>query len=157
VLIASLGHFQFTGRPLTTGTLIFPVFIVAFSLTCQFLPALLAMVGFGLGMMILFNMINAILLGEAADAIRGRVMSLYTLTTVGLVPLGALASGAAANRWGEPLIVLISSVLLLAFATVLWLRAPGIRKLEWAAFGLAPQAAGDGPSVSGLPARFLWS
>lgn len=57
-------------------------------------------------------------------------MSFYTLSTVGLVPLGALATGAAAARLGEPPAVLASGIFLLAFAALLWVRAPAIRELE---------------------------
>lgn len=62
LLMASLGRFRFKCQLLTIGTLILPASIVAFSLARHFLLALLAMASFGLGMMILFNSINAILL-----------------------------------------------------------------------------------------------
>ncbi|MGA2820929.1 MAG: hypothetical protein ABSB61_09135 [Anaerolineales bacterium] len=102
---------------------------VAFSFVRWGPRAFLAMVGTAWGMMVPFNMMKSILLGEAEDGLRGGVMPFYTLSTAGLVPVGALVTGAAAARFGEPQTVQSSGAFLLGFAVVLWLRTPGIRGL----------------------------
>ena len=55
------------------------------------------------------------------DEFRGRIMAMYSMTVVGLVPFGSLLSGAAANRYGPPVTIaaggvacLLASVLFLA-------------------------------------------
>ena len=44
---------------------------------------------------------------EVPDHYRGRVMSLFTLTFLGLTPLGALAVGFVANEIGTPAALMI--------------------------------------------------
>jgi len=130
LMIASLGRFRFKGRLLTLGTLAFPAMIVAFSFVRWTPLAALVLVGVGWGYMVLFNMINSLIQHEVPDTLRGRVLAFYSLSFNGLLPIGALLAGAAADWLGEPQTVLLSGTLLLAFAILLWFRAPGLRRLE---------------------------
>jgi hypothetical protein len=58
------------------------------------------------------------------------VLAFYSLSFNGLLPIGALLAGAAADWLGEPQTVLVSGALLLAFGIALWFRAPRLRRLE---------------------------
>jgi MFS family permease len=130
LVIASLGRFRFKGRLLTLGTLAFPALIVIFSFTRTLPLSVLAMVGVGLGYVFLFNMLNSLIQHEAPEGLRGRVIAFYSLSFNGILPLGALLSGAAAFALGVQHAVLLSGSLLLAFGVALWFRAPGLRRLE---------------------------
>jgi MFS family permease len=72
----------------------------------------------GFGLIVYVASVNTLLQLTTADRFRGRIMSLYTLMFVGTAPIGALASGAIAQRWGAPVATSFSAVILLAGA--LW-------------------------------------
>ncbi len=65
-----------------------------FPLTC----VLIAVAGFG--MMVLYAAGNTLLQTLVDDDKRGRIMSLYTMTFLGMNPLGALIAGSLAEQWG---------------------------------------------------------
>ena len=84
------------------------------------LPLSLAM-GFlaGFGLILYVATTNILIQISTEDRYRGRVMSLYTLMFVGTAPLGALASGSIAQRFGAPVATTVSAVVLLGGA--LWM------------------------------------
>jgi predicted MFS family arabinose efflux permease len=84
------------------------------------LPLSLAM-GFlaGLGLILYVATTNTMIQLATEDRFRGRVMSLYTLMFVGTAPIGALISGAIAQRFGAPIATSISALVLLGGA--LWM------------------------------------
>lgn len=130
LMIASLGHFRFKGRLLTAGMLVFPLSLIFFAAISALLPSLLVLVVVGWGFMVLFNMANILVQTHVEDEFRGRVMALYSLTFLGLTPVGALLSGAAADVVGAPLTVAGGAAISLAFVVlVLWL-VPRLGALE---------------------------
>jgi MFS family permease len=130
LLIASLGRFTFKGKLLSLGSFAFPVLLLVFA-QIRWLPlALLALLGTGIAVILILNLANALVQTLAPDALRGRIMSVYSLTFFGLMPLGALWAGATAEYAGAPAAVLIGGVASLAFAVLLWLFAPWLRRLE---------------------------
>jgi MFS family permease len=72
----------------------------------------------GFGLIVYVASTNTLLQQTTEDRFRGRVMSLYTLMFVGTAPIGSLASGAIAQRWGAPVATTFSAVILLGGA--LW-------------------------------------
>ncbi len=130
LLIASLGRFNFKGKLLTLGTLVFPLLLIIFALI-RWLPlTLLILVPSGIAIILIMNLANALVQTLAPDALRGRVMSVYSLTFFGLLPMGALWAGAVAEMAGEPAAVILGAAIMLGFAVVLWFFAPWLRKLE---------------------------
>jgi MFS family permease len=130
LLIASLGRFTFKGKLLTLGSLAFPLLLIVFALI-RWLPlTLLVLVPAGMAIILIMNLANALVQTLAPDALRGRVMSVYSLTFFGLIPLGALWAGAVAEAAGAPAAVIIGAAISLGFAAVLWVFAPWLRKLE---------------------------
>jgi MFS family permease len=130
LIVASLGRYRYKGRLLMTGAFIFPCMLVVF-LSVRWLPlALLALVGVGLGQMIMMNTSNAIVQTKTPDELRGRVMSIYTLSFFGFMPLGALLAGGLAARFGEPLTGYLGAFVLLGFALLVWWRVPSLRRSE---------------------------
>ena len=99
--------------------------LVGLSLVRVLWPAalLLVVVGFS-GTMVMAGCNTSLQLG-APDALRGRVMSLYSLLSGGIFPLGAFWVGFISEHWGVPRAFLINGVLgLLAVAALsLWQRA----------------------------------
>lgn len=128
--IASLGRFKFKGKLLTLGTFTFPIGLLAFALV-RWLPlSLLALVGVGWASILIFNLANVLVQTLTSDQLRGRVMSIYSFTFFGLMPIGGLLAGAAAEKVGEPLTVMLWSLILLGSTALIWTFLPKIRELH---------------------------
>src|SRR5262245_26945355 len=120
LLIASLGRFTFKGKLLTLGSLTFPLLLIVFALI-RWLPlSLLVLVPCGMAIILIMNLANALVQMLAPDALRGRVMSVYSLTFFGLMPMGALWAGALAEAAGAPAAMIIGAAISLSFGVVLW-------------------------------------
>ncbi len=129
LMIASLGRHQVKGRLLTLGSFAMGLLLFAFS-AARLLPlSLLALAGVGWGFMLIVNTINALVQSQVPDALRGRVMGIYTLVFFGMIPVGSLLAGVTASRVGEPATVALTAVFQLGFAGLLWLRWPSLRRL----------------------------
>lgn len=129
-LIASLGRFRFKGKLMTIGTFVFPTLLLFFAVTRSVPLSLLILIGVGWGTMIVFNMLNTLIQTLVSDNLRGRVMGIYSLTFFGAMPVGALLTGSVADRIGEPTTVIVSALVALAFAILLYIRMPQLRTLE---------------------------
>jgi MFS family permease len=75
----------------------------------------------GACMMTAFTGCNTLLQSLTSDSMRGRVMGLFTMTFMGVAPIGNLAAGLAAQRFGAPLTVGVGG-LLCAAASLLFVR-----------------------------------
>ncbi len=130
LMIASLGRFRWKGRLLSAGIITLPVVLILFSFVRSTPIALLLLVVAGWAFMALFNMLNALIQSTVPDELRGRVLSIYSLSFFGLMPIGSLITGQVATWVSEPFTVLASGVLLTLFALWVWIRVPQIRALK---------------------------
>ena len=74
-------------------------------------------------MVLFYATTNTLVQGQVEDRFRGRIMGLYTLCFIGLVPFGAFLSGAMARFVGAPMTVVIASTICLSGSGILW-RTP---------------------------------
>lgn len=130
LMIASLGRFRFKGRLLTLGSFVFPGLLLLYAVMRHLVLSLITLVGIGWGFMILFNMANTLIQTQVSDNLRGRIMAIYTLTFFGLMPVGALLAGQVAQTIGAPATVILTALISLAFALLIWLRVPQLRAME---------------------------
>jgi len=130
LLLASLGRFHFKGKLLTLGTFAFPLLLLVFTFVRSLPLALLVLVGTGMAVILIMNLANALVQGLVPDALRGRVMSVYSMTFFGCMPIGALWIGATAEYASAPIAMLIGGMISLAFAALLFVFAPWVRRLE---------------------------
>ncbi len=79
----------------------------------------------GFGLIVYVASTNTLLQLATDDRFRGRVMSLYTLMFLGTAPVGALATGAVAQRFGAPVSTTCSAVIILLGAAFV-LRRLGV-------------------------------
>jgi MFS family permease len=130
LVLASLGRFRFKGKLLTLGSISFPLLVIVFALI-RWLPlSLLVLVPSGMAIILIMNVANALVQTLAPDQLRGRIMSVYSLTFFGLVPVGALWAGAVAEAAGEPAALISGALISLVVAAGLWFFAPWLRRLE---------------------------
>jgi MFS family permease len=127
LLIASLGRFRFRGYLITFGSFAFPLLLVVFSFIRSPGVAYLVLVGLGFALILVFNLANATVQTLTPPELRGRVMSIYSLTFFGLMPIGALLIGWSASHFGEPGSVVINALITLAYAAVLFVFVPKLR------------------------------
>ena len=129
LMIAAIAHRGRRGRWLTIGTFVYPVLLLGFA-SARVLPLSLAvLVGIGWGGVVIFNMANTLVQTHVSDALRGRVLSIYSLTFFGGMPLSALWAGALANFIGAPLTLAVSALIALVCAVLFWVRVPQLRQL----------------------------
>jgi MFS family permease len=101
-LLATLVYRFGRGRVTIWTMLLLSVAMILVAYT-NVLPVSALLVGLvGFTMVIFYININCMIQNEVPDAFRGRVMALYTLTWLGLTPLGALAIGWIADAIGTP-------------------------------------------------------
>jgi MFS family permease len=84
---------------------------------------------FGFSMILFFITINTMLQSVVSDIFRGRVLSLYTLTFMGLSPFGALAMGFLASAVGTPEALAIYAILNGVLSVWVLLRWPAFRQM----------------------------
>jgi MFS family permease len=130
LMLASLGRFRFKGKLLTLGTFAFPLLLLLFTFMRSLPLALLVLVGTGMAVILIMNIANALVQGLVPDALRGRVMSVYSMTFFGCMPIGALWIGAVAEYASAPTAMIIGGTISLAFAALLFVFAPWVRGLE---------------------------
>jgi MFS family permease len=130
LLIASLGRFQFKGRLLTLGSFAFPLLLLFFGLY-HWLPfSLLILFCVGVATMLIFNLANALVQTLVEDDLRGRVMSIYSLSFFGLMPLGSLLVGLIAEHASEPTAIITNSLILLGLFVLIKIFVPKLSELQ---------------------------
>ncbi len=82
----------------------------------QFFPAALLLAGLGMAMIVFTTISNTMLQTATPNALRGRVMSLYTAVFVGTTPIGNPITGAMAESWGVGMPFLIGGLISLLAA-----------------------------------------
>ena len=130
LLIASLGRFTFKGKLLTSSTFLLPILLIVFALIRSLPLSLLIMLFMGVALLLILNLANALLQTLVPDNLRGRVMSIYSLTHFGLMPIGGLFAGTVAEYAGEPATVIICGLLCFVSSVILWVYTPMIRRVE---------------------------
>ena len=100
----------------------FGLSIVLFAITSWY-PGVLLMLALSGFWMILNNAItNSLIQGMTPDALRGRVMALWTFVFVGFAPIGSLQVGWVAERLGAPVAVAIGGAVSLLSCAWIWFR-----------------------------------
>lgn len=133
--VAAYGVRRGRGKFLLAVTTTFGVMVVIFALSNSFLLSLVCLALVGGGMVAVTTTINTLLQTLVRDEMRGRVMSMYALTFLGLPPIGSLMVGALADfigpRWGHhgmQLALAASGTVIVLFVGLL--VAAGTRLLE---------------------------
>ncbi|MCC7360037.1 MAG: MFS transporter [Anaerolineales bacterium] len=117
------------GRWLLLGCGVFSLALALFAyIPLYWLSLALAFV-LGLSFMVQFTLMNTLLQLHVADAMRGRVMALYTLTFFGFLPFGNLALGTLAEAWGLSLSLALSAGVALLLAAAVFVIVPRLRRM----------------------------
>ena len=128
-LIARSGDNGRRGHWLALSAIAFPIVLCLFALNTFYPLALVLMVFIGMGFMSQFTLINTLLQTNINNEMRGRVMSLYTLTFFGFAPFGNLAMGAVAESWGLSEAIVGSALIALVLSALVLAKVPQLRQL----------------------------
>jgi hypothetical protein len=79
--------------------------------------------------MMTYALINTLLQTQLVDEMRGRVLSLYTLTFFGFTPFGNLMIGTTSEWIGLSQALIVSACLCLLSVGAILLWTPSVRKL----------------------------
>lgn len=128
--LASLGRFSYKGKLLSLGSIVFPAMVFAFSFVSWLPLSLVLLVGTGMAQILTMNLCNAAVQTLVPDELRGRVMSFYTFTFFGLMPIGSLLMGTLAEHFGSPMAIHITSMVVLAVSISIFAFVPALKRLK---------------------------
>jgi MFS family permease len=106
----------------------------------------------GFAMMVEMAARNTALQMMVPDHLRGRIMSLYSMMFLGVVPFGALLAGALAAGIGAPATIALGGAVCVVVSLFFGLRLPYLRAAAQELVA-AQQAAPPSPPDQAIPAR----
>jgi len=131
------------GRKIAMASVLLGLSVCAFSLSRSFWLSAGLLFAAGFGTIVVLVSGNTILQTLVAEDKRGRVMSLFTTSFMGMVPFGALLEGSLAGRLGAPQTLLVNSTCCLLAAAVFARQLPVLRKVTrpiYEQMGIAPSS-----------------
>lgn len=103
LLVATWGD-RFSPRTLAfSGIYLLSVSLFVFACSRNFALALVALFLTGAGMLLFFSTSNTVMQTIVPDAMRGRVMGVWSLFFSAMIPLGSMEVGAVAHWFGTPI------------------------------------------------------
>jgi MFS family permease len=141
------------GRVVPLAAAIFGTGLIALGLSRFLWLSLLLMMFVGGAMMTQMASSNTILQTIVQDDKRGRVMSFYSMSFLGMAPFGSLLAGALAHRIGAPRTVMISGTICIAGAAWFGSQLSAIRDVVrpiYRTLGIIPEIASGIQSASAL-------
>ena len=123
----------------------FGLSLVVFAMSHRFWISVILLLPVGYTIMLQMACSNTLIQVMVPDALRGRVMAVYSMMFMGMAPVGALLGGALAERLGAQVTVAIGGVASVAGACWFGLHLPKIR-VEARRLIVAQAAAGGEPS-----------
>jgi MFS family permease len=144
------------GRSIAYAAIGLGTSLVAFSAAGNLWLAVALLVPVGFAMMTQMAASNTLIQSMVPDALRGRVMAIYSMMFMGMAPVGALLAGILADRLGAaPTVALGGAFCIVGGIYLLW-RLPGIRDdakrliLDQQALALPQSPAGAEPAPARL-------
>jgi len=111
------------GRVVGWAGILFGVSVAALGFSGSVLTALVVLTALGLAMITTTALTNTLLQTLVPDALRGRVVSVYTFAFVGMAPIGSFLGGAAAAQFGVAPTLGVGGLLTVAAAAGLLVRS----------------------------------
>ena len=136
------------GRWVALASAGFGVSLLLFAWSTSLWLSVAALVPVGFCMLLQMASSNTLIQAMVPDALRGRVMAIYSMMFMGMAPFGALLAGTLADRIGAPATVAGGGVVCIVGSLVFGARLPTLRP-QARRIILAQQAAAGEP-VQGI-------
>src|SRR5574340_738640 len=130
LLVATISEKSHKGLLLTIGNLAFPLTLLLFSGSKSFMVSVIVMFFTGISFVLQNVLANTMLQIASPDALRGRVMSFYTMSFQAMMRLGGLQAGLVADWLSAPLSVGIGAGISLVYGLFVAIRYPEVRKFR---------------------------
>jgi MFS family permease len=129
IYLASRKSILGLGKLIIIALNIFGTGLIVFSISRTLSLSLLFLGFTGFGMMVQMASSNTVLQTIVEEDKRGRVMSLYTMAFMGMVPFGSLLAGSLASKIGAPGTIIISGAACILGSILLARKLPLLREL----------------------------
>jgi len=115
------------GKWVTVCCAAFGVSLILFAICKSFWISVLLLLPVGYFIMLQMASSNTLIQVMVPDALRGRVMAVYSMMFMGMAPLGALLGGVLSDRVGAPMTVAVGGVASIGGAWWFGMKLPKIR------------------------------
>jgi MFS family permease len=148
LLLATRSSARGLARLVALSVAAFGVMIVIFSFSTNLIISTALLVPAGFTLMVQMSGSNTLLQTIVPDRMRGRAMSFYAMSLMGMAPFGSLLAGAVATRIGAPHTVAAGGILCVAGALLFRFFLPSLG-FEEASFVIDPssQTAAEEPAA----------
>jgi MFS family permease len=130
LLMASLRPSGGSGRLLLLGLFAMSISLATFALSRAVPVTCVALAILGASQVAYYSTTNTLIQVRVPARLRGRVHSLYVLTSIGLMPVGNLVAGFVAERTGVPPVLAVGGALTLVVAALAAILRPELRRLR---------------------------
>jgi MFS family permease len=148
LLLAARRSMKGLSRWIALACALFGVSLVAFSFSRNLWLSMALLYPAGLGMMIQMSASNTLVQTMSPDAMRGRVMALYSMMFMGMAPFGALLSGTLAKHVGATWTVMMGGMCCMLAALTFGLRLSNFRQEARRIIVAMPALGGEPPEQS---------
>jgi MFS family permease len=107
------------------GVWLFASMLFLFSLSRNYVLAMICLAFAGFGMMVFFSTSNTLVQTSVPDEMRGRVMGVWALIFGGMIPVGSLEAGTLARWIGTQATIGFGAIICALAALVTWLNIRG--------------------------------
>jgi MFS family permease len=124
--LASRRRVHGLGRVVAISVAVLGSSLVLFSLSRNFVISTLLILPVGFSLMLQMSASNTLVQTMVPDKLRGRLMSFYAMSLMGMTPFGSLLAGALASLIGAPGTVAAGGALCVAASLLFWSRLPSL-------------------------------
>ncbi|HYY54114.1 MAG TPA: MFS transporter [Candidatus Dormibacteraeota bacterium] len=129
LVVANLGAVRNRGRLFLVAAGASGLALTVFALQRTLAPALVATLVTSLFTMAFVGLANTILQTNSPDHMLGRVMSVYTMFFMGIMPLGQLMEGALGSVFGVDDVLFVAGICAASAAAYVFIRVRAVRNL----------------------------
>jgi MFS family permease len=127
LLLANRKGIRGLGRWIAIASMGFGGFLILFAMAPSLWLGILLLAPVGLTMIVQMAASNTLLQAMAPDALRGRIMALYSMMFMGMAPFGALLAGLLGQHIGAPATVAAGGTICVAAGLAFSRRLPILR------------------------------
>jgi MFS family permease len=139
--IATLRPSGGSGRLVLGGLAIVGLALATFAVSRSLVLSMIALAFLGTFQVSFYSTTNTLIQVLVPSRLRGRVLSLYLLTSIGLIPIGNLVSGAIAEHVGIEAVLAAGGLITVAIVAFVALAEPEVARLRAAQLSAAATEA----------------
>jgi MFS family permease len=119
-----------SGRLVVGGLGIVGVALATFAVSRSLPLSMVALALLGMFQVSFYSTTNTLIQVLVPSRLRGRVLSLYLLTSIGLIPIGNLVAGAIAEHLGVEIVLAAGGLITVAVAVLVAFAEPEVTRLR---------------------------